>query len=135
MLGVLHVDKNQWGRSLLSDFRKINGVTKPDPLPRMEDCVDHVGGARFVTKLDLLKGYCQVPLTDRAKEISAFVTPDDFLQYTVMPFGMRNAPATFQHLMNLVLSGLPFCEVYLDDLAVLSHGLSIWSMCVLCFVA
>lgn len=97
--------------------------------------MDHVGGARFVTKLDLLKGYWQVPLTERAKEISAFVTPDDFLQYTLMPFGMRNAPATFQRLMNLVLSGLPFCEVYLDDLVVLSHGLSIWSMCVLCFVA
>lgn len=109
-----------------TDFRKINGVTKPDcyPLPRMEDCVDHVGGARFVTKLDLLKGYWQVPLTERAKEISAFVTPDDFLQYTVMPFGMRNAPATFQRLMNLVLSGLPFCEAYLDDLVVCSES---WS--------
>lgn len=77
-----------------------------------------------MTKLDLLKGYWQVPLTERAKEISAFVTPDDFLQYTVMPFGMRNAPATFQRLMNLVLSGLPFCEVYLDDLVVCSES---WS--------
>lgn len=54
-----------------TDFRKVNGVTKPDcyPLPRMEDCVAHVGAAKFVTKLDLLKGYWQVPLTERAKEI------------------------------------------------------------------
>lgn len=51
----------------------------------MEDCVECVGSAAFVTKLDLLKGYWQVPLTPRAREISAFVTPDAFLQYTVMP--------------------------------------------------
>ncbi|XP_073732325.1 uncharacterized protein [Misgurnus anguillicaudatus] len=90
-----------------TDFRKVNKVTKPDchPLPRMEDCVDSVGSAAFVTKLDLLKGYWQVPLTSRAKEIAAFVTPDAFLQYTVMPFGVRNAPATFQRLVNRVLGG------------------------------
>lgn len=81
----------------------------------MEDYVDSVGGARFVTKLDLLKGYWQVPLTERAKEISAFVTPDDFLQYTVIAFGMRNVPATFQSLMNVVLSGLSFCEAYRSE--------------------
>lgn len=107
-----------------TDLRKVNSVTKPDcyPLPRMEDCVDRVGGARFVTKLDLLKGYWQVPLTERAKEISAFVTPDDFLQYRVMAFGMRNAPATFQRLMNVTLSGLSCCEAYLDDLVVCSES-------------
>uniref|UniRef100_A0A669CS17 ribonuclease H n=1 Tax=Oreochromis niloticus TaxID=8128 RepID=A0A669CS17_ORENI len=105
-----------------TDFRKVNSVTKPDsyPLPRMEDCVDRVGSAKFVTKLDLLKGYWQVPLTSRAAEISAFVTPDHFLQYTVMPFGLRNAPATFQRLMNIVLGSVRKCEVYLDDIVVYS---------------
>lgn len=64
-----------------NDYRKVNGVTKPDsfPLPRMEDYIDQVGSANFVTKLDLLKGYWQVPLTPRASDISAFVTPDSFL--------------------------------------------------------
>lgn len=78
-------------------FRKVNNVTKADsfPLPRMEDCVDRVGNAKYVTKLDLLKGYWQVPLTQRASEISAFVTPDSLLQYSVLAFGMQNAPATF----------------------------------------
>ncbi len=100
-----------------TDYRKVNTVTKADSflLPRMEDCVDRVGGAKFVTKLDLLKGYWQVPLTERASEISAFVTPDHFLQYTVMPFGLRNAPATFQRLMHKVLMGVENCEAYLDD--------------------
>ena len=60
-----------------TDFRKVNNVTKPDvfPLPRMEDCIDQVGSAVYVTKLDLLKGYWQVPLSKRAKEICAFITP------------------------------------------------------------
>lgn len=74
-----------------TDYRKINSVTKPDsfPLPRMEDCVDRIGSAHFVTKVDLLKGYWQEPLTARASETSAFVTPDNLLQYSVMAFGMR----------------------------------------------
>lgn len=87
------------------------------PLHRMEDCIDRVGSAKFVTKLDLLKGYWQVPLTPRASDISAFVTPDAFLQYTVMPFGLRNAPATFQRFMHRVLSGVSNCEAYLYDVA------------------
>lgn len=69
-----------------TDYRKLNLLTKPDcfPLPRTDDCV---GSAQFVSKFDLLKGYWQVPLTKRDKELTAFVTPDSFLQYTVMPFG------------------------------------------------
>lgn len=84
----------------------------------MEDCVDNIGSAQFVSKLYLLKGYWQVPLTARASEISAFVTPDHFLQYNVLAFGMRNAPATFQRLVNTVLAGVPHCNAYLDDLVI-----------------
>lgn len=64
-----------------TDYCKVNGVTKPDslPLPRMEDCVDRIGSAHFITKPDLLKGYWQVQLTPCASEISAFVTPDNLL--------------------------------------------------------
>ncbi len=98
----------------------VNAVTVPDsyPLPRMEDCVDNLGTAKFGSKLDLLKGYCQVPFTERASQISAFVTPDYFLQYTVMAFSMCNAPATFQRLVNSVLAGVSNCNAYLDDLNV-----------------
>lgn len=77
----------------------------------MEDCVDRVGAVKFVTKLDFLKGYWQVPLTKRASEISVFATPDHVLQYTVMLFRLRNAPATLQELMNTVLWGVNNCEV------------------------
>ena len=51
------------------------------PIPRMDDCIDKIGNTKYVTKLDLLKGFWQVPLTDHAKEVSAFVTPNGLYQY------------------------------------------------------
>ena len=65
-----------------TDFRKLNALTKTDsfPLPRIEDCIKRIGKARYVTKLDLLKGYWQIPLTDHAKQLPAFVTPDGLYQ-------------------------------------------------------
>ncbi|KAI2646195.1 Transposon Ty3-I Gag-Pol polyprotein [Labeo rohita] len=118
-----------------TDFRKVNSVTVPDafPLPRIDDCIDSLGTAKYITKLDLLKGYWQVPLTERASEISAFVTPDSFLQYTRMAFGLRNAPATFQRLMSLVLGDVPNCNIYLDDVVIFSstwdeHLLSLYEV-------
>lgn len=110
----LLVPKSDKTPRFCTDYRKVNAVTKSDsfPHPRIDDCVDRVGSAKCVTKLDLLKGYWQVPLTPRAPEISAFVTPDHFLQYTVMSFGLKNAPATFQRLTNTVLSGVKkLCSV------------------------
>lgn len=120
----LLVPKPDGTHRFCTDYRKVNAITKPDsfPLPLMEDCVDNVGSAQFVTKLDLLKGYWQVPLTERAAEIAAFVTPDNFLNYTVMAFGLRNAPATFQRLMNSVLAGVQNCKAYLDDIVVYSSS-------------
>ena len=74
--GVLHVDFCQTVLIFFVSTRKVNAVTKPDtyPLPEMDDCIDRVGSAAYVSKLDLLKGYWQVTLTDRACEISALVT-------------------------------------------------------------
>lgn len=86
----------------------------------MDDCINRVGPAACISKLDLLKGYWQVPLTPRAANNSAFVTPDAFMQYTVMAFGMRNAPATFQRLMQCVFGDVNNCSVYLDDVVIYS---------------
>ena len=109
-----------------TDFRKVNAVTKTDsfPIPRIDDCIDRIGQAKFVTKFDLLKGYWQVPLTERAKEVSAFVTPDGLYRYKVMPFGMKNSPATFQRLMNSIVSEIDSCECYIDDVIIYSKD---WS--------
>lgn len=107
-----------------TDYRKVNCITKPDsyPLPRIEDCVDQVGAARYVSKFDLLKGYYQVPLTPRAQDISAFITPSGLYSYTRMAFGLRNAPSSFQRLMNRVVAGLEGCAVYIDDVVCYSDN-------------
>lgn len=120
----LLVAKSDGAVRFCTHFRKLNSVTKPDcfPLPRVDDCIDQVGSAKFVTKLDLLRGYWQVPLSERAQEISSFVIPSGLYSYRVMSFGLRNAPATFQRLMNRVVSGLEGCAVYLDDLVVFSDS-------------
>ena len=120
----LLVDKADGSPRFCTDYRKVNMVTKPDayPLPRMEDCIDQVGAAKFVSKFDLLKGYWQVPLTARAREVASFITPFGLYSYSVMSFGLRNAPATFQRLMNLVVAGLEGCAVYLDDAVVYSDS-------------
>ena len=105
------------------DFRKVNAVTETDsyPLPRVEDCINDVGKAKFISKFDLLKGYWQVPLTERAKDISAFVTSEGLFACNVMPFGMKNAAATFQRLMNIVVGSLDGVIVYIDDIVVYSN--------------
>ena len=77
----LLVGKPDGSQRFSTDYKQVNA-----------DCVDRIGSAKYVTKIDLLKGYWQVSLTERAKRISAFVTPDSFLQYNVMAFGMRNVP-------------------------------------------
>ena len=111
---------------MCTDYHKVNSVTKTDsfPIPRIDDCIDKVGNSKYVTKFDLLKGFWQVPLTDRAKEVSAFATPNGLYQYKVMPFGMKNSPATFQRLVNNVICGLDGCDVYIDDVIIYSDS---WS--------
>lgn len=105
------------------DYRKVNEMTKTDayPLPRVEDCIDQVGRARFITKVDLAKGYWQIGLTERAKEISSFVALGQTFRCNVMPFGMKNAPATFQRLMNQLTSDIPGCITYIDDIVIFSN--------------
>ena len=76
---------------MCTDYRKVNSVTKTDsfPIPRIDNCTDKVGNSKYVTKFDLLKGFWQVPLTDKAKEVSAFASPNGLYRYKVMPFGMK----------------------------------------------
>ena len=105
---------------MCTDYRKVNSVTKTEtfPIARMDDCIDKVGKAKYVRKFDLLKGFWQVPLTDRANEISGFVTPYGLYQYKVMPFGMKNSPASFQRLINKVIADHEGCEAYIDDVII-----------------
>ncbi|XP_076040903.1 uncharacterized protein LOC143025315 [Oratosquilla oratoria] len=112
--------RSQMGRCGCVDYRRVNAVTEADgyPLPCIDDVIDDVGSARWVTKLDLLKGYYQVRLTERSRAISAFVTPEGLYEFSVLPFGLRNAPATFQRLMNRLTAGMDGVRCYLDDIVV-----------------
>ena len=116
------VPKPDGSYRMCTDYRKVNNLTKSDnfPIPRIDDCVDKIGNAKYVSKFDLLKGFWQIPLSERAKEISAFVTPRGLYQYKVMPFGMRNSPATFQRLINRIISQIDGCEGYIDDVIIYS---------------
>ena len=120
------VPKHDGGFRFCTDFRKVNDKTKSDsfPIPRIADCIDQIGNAKFVSTFDMLKGYWQVPLTQRAREISAFVTPSGLYQYKVMPFGMKNAPATFQRMVNKLVRDIDGCEGYIDDVVIYSDN---WS--------
>ena len=120
------VPKHDGGFRFCTDFRKVNDKTKSDsfPIPRIADCIDQIGNAKFVSTFHMLKGYWQVPLTQRAREISAFVTPSGLYQYKVMPFGMKNAPATFQRMVNKLVRNIDGCEGYIDDVVIFSDN---WS--------
>jgi hypothetical protein len=108
------------------DYRALNKVTKRDeyPLPRIEDMLDTLGGAAYFTSLDLASGYWQVEMKPEDREKTAFITQFGTFQFKVMPFGLCNAPATFQRLMDEVLQGIlwDFVVVYLDDLNIYSRN-------------
>ena len=72
-------------------------------MPRVDELIERLGPARYLMTLDLTKGYWQVPLTRAAREKTAFSTPGGLYQYTVLPFGVHGAPATFQRMMNRLL--------------------------------
>jgi len=108
------------------DYRKLNAKTIKDnyPLPLIAECLDSLQGSLWFHGLDLAAGYWQVVLDPKDAHKTAFVTKYGLFEYNRMPFGLCNAPATFQRVMHLVLRGLGWKQVlvYLDDVVVLGSS-------------
>ena len=139
--GVVKPSESPWGSPVVLvrkrdgslrfcvDYRQLNSVTKPDlfPLPRINDLLDQLGKSKYFSTLDLKSGYWQIKVNADSQEKTAFVTHKGLYEFRVMPFGVTNAPAVFQRLMQRVLAGLQaenvteFVSVYLDDVIVFSE--------------
>ena len=106
------------------DYRQLNTITRKDvyPLPRVDDILIALGESKYFSSLDLASGYWQIELDEDARKKSAFTTYRGLFEFIRMPFGLCNAPATFQRLMQTVLSGLEYksCFIYVDDVLVAS---------------
>ena len=112
---------------LVIDYRKLNDQTIGDsyPIPNISDILDQLGHSKYFTTLDLASGYHQIEMNPRDANKTAFSVPLGHYEFNRMPFGLKNAPSTFQRLMNNVLSGLngTRCLVYLDDIVIFADNL------------
>lgn len=123
---IVLVRKKDGSPRLCVDYRQLNSKTRKDafPLPRIEETLDALSGARWFSTLDLASGYNQVPVAEHDKAKTAFCTPFGLFEWNRMPFGLCNAPSTFQRLMQRVF-GDQQCQsllLYLDDVVVFSSS-------------
>ena len=117
---ILFARKKDGGLRMCVDYRALNKLTEKNkyPLPRIDDLLDKLRGARFFTSLDLASGFWQIPVAEEDRAKTAFLTPMGQYEWNVMPFGLCNAPSTFQSAMDTVLRGFvgQFAVVYIDDI-------------------
>ena len=112
---------------MVIDYRSLNEKTVGDayPLPNITDILDQLGGAKYFTVLDLASGFHQIEVEPKDRHKTAFSTPFGHFEFTRMPFGLKNAPATFQRIMDRILSGLQGVElfIYMDDIVIYAKSL------------
>lgn len=111
---------------LCIDYREINDATKglQYPTRNLKEVVDRVAGRKILGKMDLYKGYHQIPMDSESIYLTAFATSTGLYEFTRLPFGLKNAPAAFQQRMDHIFADLLFkiCEIYLDDIIIFGNS-------------
>ena len=121
---VVLVKKKDGSIRFCVDFRKLNDATQKEiyPLPRINDTIDSLTGMKYFTTLDFISGYWQINIKESDRHKTAFNTKFGSYEFNRMPFGLSNAPYTFQRIMDIMLTGFKWinCLVYLDDIIIFS---------------
>ena len=119
---VVLVTKKDGSTKFCVNYRAINDLTLKDayPLPRIDDSLDALSGGMWFSTMDLMSGYRQILMDPTDMKKTASTTSHGLYEFKVMPFGLANAPATFERLMESILRGLQWedCLVYMDDIIV-----------------
>jgi hypothetical protein len=125
MSNFVLVKKADQSLRLCLDYRQLNRSSTAGsyPLPRIESCLDSLGGARYYSTLDCRSGFWQVPMDEESKDKTLFVTCKGLWRFKVLPYGLHNSPALFQRLVDCVLAGLAWqsCVVYVYDVVVYAN--------------
>ena len=135
-MGIVRRSKSPWSSPLhvvpkpggkwrpCGDYRRLNASTEDDryPLPHIQAFNSHLAGCTIFSKIDLIRGYHQIPMDQTSIAKTALITPFGLWEFLRMPFGLKNAAQSFQRLMDGILRDVPFAFVYLDDILVASHS-------------
>ena len=106
-------------------YRPLNDVSLFDayPMPQTDDIIDKLGKAKYISTLDLMRRYWQIPMEETSKETTAFVIPFGLYQFKTIPFGLHGPPTSFQRMMDNILQGTEdFCDALLDDILIFSNS-------------
>ena len=134
-LGVAYRGKSEWSSPLLvttkpcggwrvcGDYRRLNAMTTDDqyPVRTLQDFTSELSGKKYFSKIDLMKGYHQIPVADPDIKKTAVITPFGLFIFPRTPFGLKNAGQDFQRLMDEILGDIPRVYVYIDDILVASE--------------